>query len=285
MLYTYKSKRPSGLGVTAPIWSPDGQRIALIDDIVFVTIDVERGTVLENQFSLLDNLGLPCCLAWSPYDDRIVFVNQASNTLCMFRVSSLRIRTLTEGTTPIWSPDSDSIYFIHRDSMFLISAFGGSPQFLASAGNNHKSISRSPSGKQLAFIGPGNWISLIDRRGESVRRLAHPDWYGWGDSVSWSPIYEDQIAISQTADISRTFILRTDGSVIQQVDNLSQASWSFDGKELLGWHDGRGNIDIWVVDVETGSRTNVGTGIYASWSPTERKICFTSERSVYVMSI
>jgi Tol biopolymer transport system component len=84
-----------------PVWSPDGERIALSVDGEIVTMDADG--------SDLDTVATGFSPSWSPDGNRLVFADQGS--IHVVDVEGTNRVTLTEGREPDWSPLDDRIVF------------------------------------------------------------------------------------------------------------------------------------------------------------------------------
>lgn len=84
-----------------PVWSPDGERIALSVDGEIKTMDADG--------SDLDTVTTGFSPSWSPDGNRLVFADQGS--IHVVDVDGTDRVTLTEGREPEWSPLGDRIFF------------------------------------------------------------------------------------------------------------------------------------------------------------------------------
>lgn len=263
----------------APVWSPDGQKIAFL----------QTSYVFDH----------PAPIAPPPH---YVYVINADG-------SGLRDLTPFSGSQffgpPVWSPDGRWLALScardHTDET------GGQLCILAGDGSSLRSLLPkeiaatsqpiwSPDGKEIAFIGnpsgkPGSYtLYAINADGTNLRAL-HQD---VGDSamLAWSPD-GGMIAVASTLnDHYGLYLVNSDGSGWRQVDDgdhaASNPSWSSDGRQLLflGWPAPQPNQDtaaisgIYAVNRDgSGLRTIVQEQplqyrTAAAWSPDSREIAY-----------
>jgi Tol biopolymer transport system component/DNA-binding winged helix-turn-helix (wHTH) protein len=88
-----------------------------------------------------------------------------------------------------FSHDSDWIYFVRDNDLFLIAALGGAPRKLLSGLSSP--ITLSPDGKQLAFVRTGNdnlsSLIVFDLDSENERVIASRQAPSYYRSPAWSP--------------------------------------------------------------------------------------------------
>ncbi|MGB2695719.1 MAG: hypothetical protein WBD55_11125 [Dehalococcoidia bacterium] len=205
-----------GSGIGSPIWSPSGDRVALIPDHRGVPpelVVVTRGRSLSRI--QLDGVpaGYAPFLAWSPDEQNIVFtVYGADETSRIFIVpadGSARAKLLAEGGAPLWSHDGDQIAFI----------------------GNVCNPDEPDRGFDLMIInGDGSGLRTI---GPTEREILE---------AAWSPT-DDRIAFRTVTAIHT---IRSDGSGLRRVmewdDVVNSLGWMPDGKRL--WFQSIGGFDL-----------------------------------------
>ena len=181
-----------GLTQLSLSWAPDGDsftyhaihnQVPNLDFDIYV-MDVETQT--SRRLTLDD--GLDIWPAWSPNGKWVSFASNRAGTSDLYRVDvdGGNLIKLTEGhdyDKTAWSPDSQSIAFTSRGTLFLMTAEGKKLRQLA--GNAHGvDCTWSPDGKKIAFSA-NNGIFSIDVNGRNLRQLTQLDRRAW--SLAWSP--------------------------------------------------------------------------------------------------
>lgn len=70
--------------------------------------------------------------------------------------------------------------------------------------------------------GDDHWITIVNIDGSDRRKLAHLEWYGWGNDHRWSP-QGDLIAYYQHADENRLFVIDLDGKLLHTFSNFRKS--------------------------------------------------------------
>jgi Tol biopolymer transport system component len=152
----------------------------------------------------------------------------------------------------------------------------------------------SPDGERLAFTRGGrgdlDWpnteIWTVRRDGTDLRRL------GPGSDARWSPdgtrlVFDAPTARSQ-GDL---FVMNADGTSRRQLLATRKlegaAGWSPDGKKILltRYNDNSGrNADVFVMNADGTNIRRLAQGVAGSWSPTGKRIVYTSSLQLRVMN-
>ena len=125
-----------------PVWSPDGTRIAYLDDGVWV-----MNTDGTNQRFLLLSSTRP---AWSPDSTRIAYATTGRGGGGIWVVNAdgtNRQQLATSGVTPVWSPDGTRIaYAPYSDGVsggvWVVNADGTNQQQLTTSGGGPRVVTR-----------------------------------------------------------------------------------------------------------------------------------------------
>jgi TolB protein len=241
----------------APVWSPDGRRVAFVSfrDTVAGKSGLGPGSIYVMDFDALTgqsrgnvmpvtgkvtNDGWP---TWSPDGRRIAFHSDRSGNWDVW-VISLDDSGLTNVTDhpdddryPAWSPDGQSIAFTSdRDGdqdVWLMNVDGSNPVNLSNTPGRDRYAMWSPDGRQIAFNTQrdGNQeIYVMEADGSNQTNVTHaPD----------------------------------------SIEGL--ADWSPEGQRLVLYSDRPGNKDVFIVDLTTGRWTNITnhptSDEFCTWSP------------------
>jgi Tol biopolymer transport system component len=194
---------------------------------------------------------------------------------------------------PVWSPDGELLASSFGDAVYVVRPDGKDRRLVL---DNASSPSWSPDGERLVvmrdmcledqsedcILSLDNPFDLftVGLDGKDVRRVtSHPDYDGDPD---WSPDGEwiaftggDGLYVVRPDGTDRKRVLAHDGSYVR--------GWSPDGTKLafddVRESPGEG-IEVGVLDVETGERTNLsrqqGHDLAPAWSPDGTKIAFLS---------
>lgn len=274
-------------------WSPDGRQIAILDGTWLVLINVsDDGHPIEKKplkWVHLPNawewVHFPTALSWSPQGDRLAVSSSDPDRVCTLLPDGTGLRVLADGRRPSWSPNGDEIAFFSGSGLFLMTRYGPPIRFLAEAYLHQKPASWSPSGRFLAFIDASHRVCIVDKTGGSVRQVAE-GWICWANSVIWSPTSEEILATHQGADIDRVFLLKTDGTLLDQFDQLAEPSWNFSGTRLLAkerWTSSK--TGIFVIQEDGAKRERIGEGKNPVWSPDGTMIVFSSDGDVVLAQL
>ena len=241
----------------APVWSPDGLRIAFVSfrDTLAGRWDMGPGSICVMDFDPVSGVG----------------------------GGSVRCLTDKEGKDgwPTWSPDGGRIAFESDRSgnwdIWVMNADGSGLTNLSRSPEDEVYPAWSPDGKKIAFTSKrsGNldvWVMNSDGTGP-VNLTQNPkrDRY-----AMWSPD-GTKIAFNTNRDGDQEIcVMNADGSNQTNVSRAPKtieglADWSPDGKRLVLYSDRPGNKDVFVVDLASNQWTNVtnhpASDEFCTWSP------------------
>jgi Tol biopolymer transport system component len=129
--------------------------------------------------------------SWSPDKSTIAFSRRekygsAKELIYLIDSKGGSERILTEGSSPVWSPNGSNIVFISNNEkdIYTIDKDGSNLTLLLSHNEPINKVSYSPDGKWLIFssgsyksriyfFGPGNWLFQLNIEGEA----SYPSWY------------------------------------------------------------------------------------------------------------
>src|SRR3954451_18765240 len=135
---------PPDVDEREPSWSPDGKRIAYVDDGTVFVLDVATGDSVR--------LGRRDEPAWSPVDDRLLVVRDGAIVLTRAVPGATATVLTASGAAPEWSPDGKAIAFTRypaRQGVWRMRADGGHARRLTRGIDSHPTW--SPDGRRIAF--------------------------------------------------------------------------------------------------------------------------------------
>jgi Tol biopolymer transport system component len=241
----------------APVWSPDGQRIAFVSlrdtlagkwgmgprSIYVMEFDPQTGAAGTNVARLTGedmDAGWP---TWSPNGARVAFGSDRGGNpdVWVVNLDGTGLANLTEHPAddqfPAWSPDGSKIAFTSNRGgnldVWVMDADGSDPVNLTNTPGPDRYAMWSPDGQRIAF---------------NTRRDGDQEVYAMGANG------EDQTNLTQAPD---------------SIEGL--ADWSPDGRRLVLYSDRPGNKDVFILDLATGDWTNVtnhpASDEFSTWSP------------------
>ncbi len=240
----------------APVWSPNGRRIAFVSlrDTPTGKWGLGPGSIYLLDFDpiagrpgkvvrLTDGGGDDNWPTWSPDGKKIAFMSDRSGNwdIWIINVDGSGLTQVThhpgEDEFPDWSPDGKKIAFTskrggNRD-IWVMNVDGSNPVNLTNMPGRDRYPMWSPDGKMIAF---------------NTKRDGNQEIY----------------------------VMNADGSNQRNVTNAPDsteglADWSPDGKRLVLYSNKPGNKDIFILDLATGHWTNVhshpASDEFCTWSP------------------
>ncbi|MGD8623761.1 MAG: hypothetical protein PVF47_14015 [Anaerolineae bacterium] len=248
----------------APVWSPDGRRIAFVSFRHTLTgkWGVGKGAIYVMDFD--PATGKRQGEAWRVTDDGG-----------------------TDGW-PTWSPDGQRIAF-HSDrgdnwDIWIVNVDGTGLTRLTTHPTADRYAAWSPDGKQIAFTSKRNgnedvWVIDVEKAlsgagGQAAVSLTntptrdrYPMWSSDGKQMTFN---------SQRDGNYEVYIMNADGSNarnISQSPNSTEglADWSPDDRRLVVYSDRSGNKEIFVLDLASKQWTNISNNPasdeFCTWSP------------------
>jgi Tol biopolymer transport system component len=278
----------------APAWSPDGRRVAIVNDSTIYVMNADG-----SRDQRLVNGGAP---AWSPDGRQIAFVKSRLPTAEVYIVnadgSGERMLTRTVGNlTPAWSPDGQRIAFVSRRDgnleISVINADGSGERTLTRNAWRDGNPVWSPDGRKIAF--ESNWqVYVINSNGSGQQRLT--DNGARNFAPRWSPdgrriAFERRVGREKYSACSRcgrastfqVYVMNADGSEARMLaQDGAEPVWSPDGQKIafkkVLRRDPTGyprQTDIYIMNADGSGKRNLtrGAGRRESqpvWSPAQR---------------
>jgi len=205
---------------------------------------------------------------------------------------------------PTWSPEGRQIAYRSRrgatTDIFIMNADGSHPTNMIRdpSGSVFDEFypSWSPDGQMFALItdrfefGGCSWhtVAIMPVTG-GMENIQHIDTVAGNQrSVAWSPDGQS-LAFSNSCgpnDAVSLYLWTRDAREVQRLtQHKSQniyPAWSHDGRSLAFTSTRDGNAEIYVLELATGTLTNMtnhpGKDIFPTWSPDDKNIAFTSDR-------
>ncbi|HMR62874.1 MAG TPA: protein kinase [Anaerolineae bacterium] len=236
-------------------------------------------------------------------EGQIAFVSNrtGNNDIFVMAVDGSNQTNLTNNTTlneihPAWSPAGNIIAYASNDITEPDVVENSSVRLISLEDDQSRLFSGvasfpawSPAGDQIAILGFGNRLSVIDIDGEGSSVVTP----GTAFNVDWSPDGSQLVFDNQT-DL---FVANSDGSgsisylTGPPADEIEPA-WSPDGTQIAFASNGDGNWEIYVMDAGGGNArrltVNNADDRQPVWSPAGSQIAFASRRDgnweIYVMN-
>ncbi|MDX1520388.1 MAG: hypothetical protein R3264_02020 [Anaerolineae bacterium] len=229
-----------GLDDTSPVWSPNGQQIALVSrrdgNREIYVMDVET----RNAVNISRHPADDWTPAWSPDGSQLAFSSFRDGGWEIYRVdvacfarpetcAENFVQITSDGSgniSPVWSPDGSRFAFNSKSSgnwdIYTMATDGSDVRQVTTAAENDLSPAWSPDGSQIAFESKrdGNVeIYVIDSNGvgpaRNVTNLSFADDHG----PTWAPDGQSILFYSNREGNWDIFSTTLDG---QTVINLSQ---------------------------------------------------------------
>ena len=279
----------------APVWSPDGRRIA------FCHYADGRGQIYvmsADAAHVVNVSDIPYCdrsPVWSPDSSKLAFVSDRAGNWDIWVMnadgSDQRPLTVDAGCNqaPVWSPDGASIAFeSDRGSdvdIYLMDAQGGNQRPVVQLPGDQKEPAWSPDGSKLAFVGLG-WtypdLSIVTVQTGEVREVVG-GFTNYVGSPRWSPDGTRIAGVYRRTDygasppISGIFAVSPDAHA--HLGNEPDKHTLVKGAVASAYHGGRRDpsyIPTWYSYGSASPRWVVGAFSGLSWSPDGQTLAFSA---------
>jgi len=276
-------------------WSPDGKRIAFIDEDYWLCMVDADGRNLAKLVEIPSY-----SISWSPDGQKIATSGQIiAGCLEIYTVDvdTGKLKNLTntpdiEEWWPAWSPDSDKlacvVYNPPNCDISLMDADGSNQTTITSEHGICEELAWSPSGEEISYVwypeeepGPEGIcrdICLVNISNDSKVNLTDSPKHDDRD-VLWSPD-GTKIAFSSRRQVvdMQIYVMNADGSQLNKLTDGESSNylpaWSSDGKKIVFTSSGPHPTgkDICVMDADGSNVINITNtpdidDYLALWSP------------------
>ena len=293
----------------APVWSPDGQRLAFAssrDGNTEVYVMAADGTDPTNLTQNADTDGWN--IVWSPNGQRIAFTSErdGNTEVYVMAADGTDQTNLTQSAgddwAPVWSPDGQRLAFAsNRDGnteVYVMAADGTDQTNLTQSAGDDWAPVWSSDGQRLAFASnrDGNTeVYVMAADGTEPTRLTQ----NAGDDRDpvWAPDGQRLAFASDRDGNTEVYVMAADGtnptSLTYHFSGEWSPVWSPDGQRIAFLSNRDGNTEVYVMAADGSNPTNltqnVGDDWSPVWSPDGQRIVFLSNRDgnteVYVVDV
>jgi uncharacterized repeat protein (TIGR01451 family) len=275
----------------SPAWSPDGTRIAFVNDKYewgatrhrIYVMDSDGGNRRRLTYTAAADEFAPESYTdpvWSPDGTKIAFLSNLDvqinqSRLYVMNANGTNITRLSNGLyagRPTWSPDGTKLAFGDAGVIKTVNADGTGETVISGA--NDSAPAWSPDGSQIAFVSYRNnydaEIYSMSPDGANQRRLTDSE--GPDDSPSWSPSGA-KIAFVRSPSYGDkdVYVMNADGSAQTNLTATPGAdfdpAWSPDGTKIAfaSWRDQAG---VYVMNADGTAQTGLAAdGEKPAWQP------------------
>ncbi len=266
---------------THPVWSPDGSKIAFINNHFGVenknAINFEVYTMNADGSNIKRhtiNTAFEAEICWSPNGQNLAFKSyrDKNDEVYLLDLTSGEQTNISNHQArdggPVWSNNGKFIYFYsdkdhEKGELYRFKIKNKKIKRITRNDFRESGAVWSPNGKQVAFVSDidgDDDIYIMDVSGKNLRQLTNNelnDWY-----PQWSPDGRQIIFTygDWETDIWETRIIDLDGSnektLIKEVDS-GNANWHPDGSKIVFASGKSGYGEIYILDLKTGKEEKI----------------------------
>jgi Tol biopolymer transport system component len=267
---------------TAPVWSPDGQRIAFVrqtgDDTQIYIMNADGGS----QRPLTTGGGRVASPAWSPDGQHLVFTatRDGVSQIVAMQSDGSRRRDLApsrrDQRSPAWSPDGQLIAFLSRASpgqfdLYVIGANGQNLRQIPTPGPgvrpDVKEFTWLPDGR-VAYTNPSglaqDTVTVTTVSGAEHRVL------GSAYSPAWAPNGQRLAFVAFHSGAAQIYVGDGAGGKAVQLTDPRLAcvrpTWSPDGRQIAFLVLGGAKVKLTVMDVDGSHQRQLADDVYGDLS-------------------
>ena len=292
----------------APVWTPDGQRIAFASNRDGNTEVYVMAADGSDPTNLTQNAGDDWAPAWTPDGQHIAFLsNRDGNTeVYVMAADGSDPTSLTQNAgddwAPAWTPDGQHIAFLsNRDGnteVYVMAADGSGPTNLTQNAGDDWAPAWTPNGQRIAFLSnrDGNTeVYVMAADGSGPTNLTQN--VGDDRAPVWTPDGQ-RIAFASNRDgNTRVYVMAADGSgptnLTYHFSDDWAPAWTPNGQRIAFLSNRDGNTEVYVMAADGSDPTNLtqnaGDDWAPVWTPDGQRIAFLSNRDgnteVYVVDV